>query len=327
MGYSFVYPVFSLFGWCNVSCYVHYPTISSDMLSSVITGKHAVHNRRFSSNKFLSWLKIIYYKLFAKTYGFFGSFSKIIMVNSKWTGNHIAEIWNKKIIQFDEISRTSKNTISIVYPPCNTLNLNQINIDNPRSLEIPIIISVAQFRPEKNHALQLRAFSKLQQMNDSHKNARLILIGGCRNSEDQIRVEELQQLANQLGIQNNVDFRLNISFSELREWFSKAVIGLHTMWCEHFGIGIVELMAASVVVIAHNSGGPKEDIVINFNNNSTGFLAETELEYANYMNYILQNYNTNEMVELRKNARKSVERFSDSNFEQAFQYNIEKLFD
>lgn len=33
------------------------------------------------------------------------------------------------------------------------------------------------------------------------------------------------------------------------------------MWNEHFGISVVELMAAGLVVIAHNSGGPKLDII------------------------------------------------------------------
>jgi alpha-1,2-mannosyltransferase len=33
------------------------------------------------------------------------------------------------------------------------------------------------------------------------------------------------------------------------------------MWNEHFGISIVEMMAAGLVVVAHNSGGPKDDIV------------------------------------------------------------------
>lgn len=41
-------------------------------------------------------------------------------------------------------------------------------------------------------------------------------------------------------------------------WYFK---GLHTMWNEHFGISVVELMAAGLVVVAHNSGGPKLDII------------------------------------------------------------------
>ena len=34
MGYSFTYPLFVLAG-CRVGCYIHYPTISTDMLKKV----------------------------------------------------------------------------------------------------------------------------------------------------------------------------------------------------------------------------------------------------------------------------------------------------
>jgi hypothetical protein len=30
-------------------------------------------------------------------------------------------------------------------------------------------------------------------------------------------------------------------------------LGIHTMWNEHFGIGIVEMMAAGLITIAHRS--------------------------------------------------------------------------
>ncbi|KAF1743218.1 hypothetical protein MXB_2028 [Myxobolus squamalis] len=44
---------------------------------------------------------------------------------------------------------------------------------------------------------------------------------------------------------------------------SDSLIGLHTMVQEHFGIGIVEMMASGLVVVAHESGGPKRDIMQN----------------------------------------------------------------
>lgn len=34
------------------------------------------------------------------------------------------------------------------------------------------------------------------------------------------------------------------------------------MWNEHFGIGIVEFMAAGAIPLAHHSGGPLLDIVV-----------------------------------------------------------------
>lgn len=38
-------------------------------------------------------------------------------------------------------------------------------------------------------------------------------------------------------------------------------MAIHTMKEEHFGISIVEMMSAGLIVIAHNSAGPKMDII------------------------------------------------------------------
>lgn len=39
-------------------------------------------------------------------------------------------------------------------------------------------------------------------------------------------------------------------------------------------------MAAGLVTVAHASGGPKSDIVVEYDGGSTGFLAATATEYA-----------------------------------------------
>lgn len=67
----------------------------------------------------------------------------------------------------------------------------------------------------------------------------------------------MQDLAKHLAIDENVEFKLNISFSELVSELQRGTIGLHTMWNEHFGISIVECMAAGLIMVAHASGGPK----------------------------------------------------------------------
>jgi len=43
--------------------------------------------------------------------------------------------------------------------------------------------------------------------------------------------------------------------------FEQAKVAIHTMREEHFGITIVEMMAAGMVTIAHASGGPLRDII------------------------------------------------------------------
>lgn len=45
------------------------------------------------------------------------------------------------------------------------------------------------------------------------------------------------------------------------KYFEQSLIGIHTMEAEHFGISVVEMLAGGLVVVAHNSAGPKEDII------------------------------------------------------------------
>ena len=78
---------------------------------------------------------------------------------------------------------------------------------------------------------------------------RLVLIGGCRNPEDEKRVQDLKDLCKHLSVEENVEFRINVPFSELCEAMRTAFIGLHTMWNEHFGIAVVEMLAAGLLTI------------------------------------------------------------------------------
>merc|ERR1711937_112880 len=118
------------------------------------------------------------------------------------------------------------------------------------------------------------------------------------------------------------------------------------MWNEHFGIGVVEMQTAGCIPIAHNSGGPKADIVVPADVKSdgsggqmavpTGLLAETPSEYADAMAYVLGLENIPDenlpnwargadgrswsTIEMRKAARKGAERFSETRFKNAFKH-------
>lgn len=54
---------------------------------------------------------------------------------------------------------------------------------------------------------------------------------------------------------------VNQPFSVIQECLQSSWLGIHTMEAEHFGISIVEMIAAGLLVVAHNSAGPKEDII------------------------------------------------------------------
>jgi alpha-1,2-mannosyltransferase len=87
------------------------------------------------------------------------------------------------------------------------------------------------------------------------------------------------------------------------------------MWNEHFGIGIVEMMAAGLITIAHNSGGPKLDIV---KPGETGFLATTVDDYASCIHQALTMMSS-EVDIIRNKAQQSLLRFSDEVFAESFQ--------
>lgn len=273
------------------------------------------------------------------------------MVNSSWTQAHISSLWLRL------------GTPQLVYPPCNTTSLSALPLD--RKLKSLYLVSLAQFRPEKNHAKQLRAFALAQEQaarawspaSEAVLAARLKIIGSCRDQEDHDRVDQLvsrspafaqvlclwcaailvgtapdasgpvchvqEEMAAALGIAEKVDFCVNASALQVRELLGGAVGGLHSMVDEHFGISVVEYMAAGkqtgnlclqtpngegdvtprhppeegrlntcagTVPIAHNSGGPMMDIVVpcfGEEGEAVGFRCESDEEYAHAMNLVL----------------------------------------
>ncbi|KAG7232733.1 hypothetical protein INR49_008173 [Caranx melampygus] len=312
MGYAFTLPLFRYFGGCSVGSYVHYPTISTDMLSVVRERNPRFNNPDIISNSlFLSAFKVVYYCLFALLYGMAGSCCDLIMVNSSWTLDHILSLWR------------APNRTSVVYPPCDVSAFLDIPLEDDGDRKCHSIVSVGQFRPEKDHRLQIRAFKKALDKRGGGS-LKLVLIGGCRNQEDEDRVLMLRGLCQELGVADKVEFKLNIPFEELKREMGEATIGLHTMWNEHFGIGVVECMAAGKVILAHKSGGPKLDIVVPFDGNQTGFLAEDEDGYAAAIDSILS-LPPASRLQIRHNARQSVARFSDQEFEACFLAAMEPL--
>lgn len=307
-GYAFTYPLFSYCAGVPVASYTHYPTISSDMLHKV-SSQHVAFNNRpmIGKSPILTKCKLIYYRLFARLYSLCGRCADCVMVNSSWTQNHINEIWS--------LAYRTK----IVYPPCDVARFEAI-FENTAHDQNFYISSVAQIRPEKNHQLQIKSFAKFLERVKLEENdpvilakIKLFIIGSCRNAGDQKRADDLKELAKQLQVQDHVELKLNFKFEYLLDYLSKSAVGLHTMTDEHFGIGVVECMAAGLVTVAHNSAGPKMDIVVPVKGKASGFLAESEEEYADSF-YSIYKMSLQKRAAIRESARQQVKKFSQEEF-------------
>lgn len=89
---------------------------------------------------------------------------------------------------------------------------------------------------------------------------------------------------NFLELTDNVEFLIDVQFSELKSEMAKATAAIHTMWNEHFGIAVVECLAAGLITVAHNSGGPRSDIL----QAGCGFTASTPEEYGKAFAHIIE---------------------------------------
>ena len=291
------------------------------MLSLVWERRPSYNNdTQISTNPIITYIKLLYYSAFAILYGLVGSLSDLTMVNSTWTKNHIQYLWRLA------------GTIHIVFPPVDTKSLNKTPLVERENS----ILSIGQFRPEKDHVLQLNAFKLLLEKHDGEmrgKNVNLILIGSCRCDDDNQRVDQLKKLSRELGIQENVEFVLNQPYAVLKDYLSRASVGIHTMWNEHFGIGVVEMMAAGLVTVAHDSGGPKSDIILRpwdlldfvdcGGKIPTGCLAGSAEEYADAIfELIKRGPQSKEVAAIRENGRTSAERFSDQVFMKSMKMTI-----
>ncbi|MCS6956752.1 MAG: glycosyltransferase [Patescibacteria group bacterium] len=119
-----------------------------------------------------------------------------------------------------------------------------------------------------------------------------------------------------------VEFLGNLPDNQFEKIISGAKAFLFASRDEEFGIACVEAMGYGIPVIAYNSGGIPEYII----DGKNGFLFD-QLNPISLINKIkkLNNLNKEEYLEMKKQARKTAEKFSEENFKKNILNFVKKL--
>ncbi|KAH6651561.1 hypothetical protein BKA67DRAFT_571226 [Truncatella angustata] len=312
MGYAFVLGLSKLlFPNLPTGAYVHYPTISTDMLDS-LDPNSTVGSQGVNAGKGVGvrgTVKRNYWRAFAAIYSWMGASVDVVMTNSTWTQAHVQAIWGPR-----RALRSRKHPIAVVFPPCAVRELEkdiEVSEESEKQRE-KVLLYIAQFRPEKNHSLIVSSFAEfVNSGSPAAKDAKLVLVGSVRDDSDSKRVYQLRLLVNELHIRDRVTFQLDASWPDILHWLRKSYVGVNGMWNEHFGIGVVEYQAAGLIAVVHDSGGPKLDIVTEVDGQPTGFHATTATEFAQGFEKALS---LPDPLTVRKRARISARRFTEEEF-------------
>jgi len=153
-----------------------------------------------------------------------------------------------------------------------------------------LVISCGRYSPEKNYEFILEVAEKLKD-----RPIRFIIVGASSGRVSREYYEKLERIRRAKKLKN-VELLRDVDFSKLLALYGKAKIYLHAMKYEHFGISIVEAMAAGLVPIVHRSGGPWEDI-LKARQGTYGFSYLTEDEAAQIIEELIENeYDRKEIV-------------------------------
>jgi len=201
----------------------------------------------------------------------------LLICNSLYTQNAIMTYWNRKA--------------EVIYPPVD------IEAFRPTSKE-PLVVSVGRFAPEKNYELIVQV---AKQMPHVH----FVIVG--RKPLGEPYYDKIVALK-----PDNLDLETDVTRDGLSALLGRAKIYLHSMIGEHFGISVVEAMAAGCIPVVHNSGGPKETC------KSIGFLYNNVEECVKAIDVALQsNIDPQNIVECAK-------MFSADNFKKNFIASLER---
>lgn len=242
--------------------YVHFPMFALHTKELIHIVEQYKLGSRLSS-KFSSILrtKLLYSPILKLT--------RLILANSKFTANVLRNV-------------ISDVKVEVLYPPLrspfNTYAKQLLNGSLGVEKRGNYVVTISAFWPGKRLEDVLFLAKKI-------KYAKFLIVG--RLGKFTAYYRKLKMMVKALNLENVV-FLPNLPREQLCELLLKSKIYLHPMRFEHFGISIIEAMAAGLVPVVHRSGGPWEDI-LDRKQGLYGYAYEDIEEAINYIGDLLNN--------------------------------------
>lgn len=252
----------------KVITYVHYPYTSPQVISEYWDGM--MDSARGIKARLFSGLKLGYHYGLYLLYKLMGYFNDVCYTNSSWTQRHMVGNWGDKC--------------QVLYPPCSVDEFWSQDYNNKKRT----VVSLGQYRPEKRHDIQLDMMKYHLEKNPK-SDVVFKIMGSGKFEESEKIFRHLQDRVKKEKIRN-VELLKDLKFSELMTNIKEATFGVHTMIDEHFGISVVEMLSGGLITLAHNSAGPKDDILGNHTHALYGLLANDDKDFNVTFNQMIEDY-------------------------------------
>jgi glycosyltransferase involved in cell wall biosynthesis len=208
--------------------YVHFPTA---LLNSV---SYYASNDRYRKSLFWKTYSIPYRILANKLTKSALSRSSLVVANSYFTKNAIRKVY-------------PRINPEVLYPP---VEIDRFSLAYNSSRRESRVIVISRFSPEKQ-------IEKAIEIAKIVKNVEFEVVGFLAHANRQY-FKSLEKMIERNGLENKMRLTPNVSYREMIDKMSVSKVYLHTTFGEHFGVSVIEAMAAGLITVVPSIGGCSE---------------------------------------------------------------------
>ena len=200
--------------------------------------------------------------------------------------------------------------VQVLRPPVDVDTFRRVLLSSTNKREDDIVIVVSRIDKQKKIENAIRLAKLLKQNNIG---SGMKIIGNIDYNYDLNYYLSLNQMVRDFDLEDYVTLETNVCLNNLLSVMGEAKVYFHPVVGEHFGISIVEAMAAGLVPIVSNVGGPTEFVPKKYHFHT----------FEEALKIISTAFNTayTERVQISN----SVSKFSISNYVEGFQKIVNEL--